>query len=94
MRIFPLVLAVAFAAPAIGLTQDVQRPVQVAAAADTPKSFEDPNEPTQTPAGGNPTPTIVEIGVIGVGVVAVAAGLAGGGDDNNAVGTTGTTGTR
>jgi len=83
MRILPLVLAAALALPAIGFTQDKPRP------------FEDPNEPTKTPAGGNPTPTIIEIGIAGVAIIAVAAALAagGGGDDDNRA-TAGTTGTR
>lgn len=79
MRILPLVLAAALALPAVGFAQDKPRP------------FEDPNEPTKTPAGGNPTPTIIEIGLVGAGIIAVVAVAAAGDDDNGTV--TGTTGT-
>jgi len=82
MRILPLVLAAALAFPAIGFTAD----------ADKPRPFEDPNEPTRTPAGGNPTPTIIEIGLVGIGIIAVVAAIAAGSDDDG-VAATGTTGT-
>lgn len=91
MKLKAALLAVTLALPAVAFAQDgqQQQPSQTAQG-KSPYSFEDPKEPLKTPAGGDPTFGIVEVGVAGAAIVLCAV-LCGDGDDAAASTTTTTT---